>query len=264
MEGRPLVFLDNHNGVLEHDLIAQAVTGDKVLIRKFGVLENIEVETRAVIAATGNGISIGEDLDRRALLIEIDTELAQPHFRKYRKPSPVDLILADRAKYIKAALIAPLAYIAAGCPKVTDKQVLDFEDWERLVRFPLIWLGEGDPLDAMEDASNTDADRRNACAMRVAIKTVCGCGKDKEKYAEDIINAFSDASMKEPSAMAILMAVAGGKKGASAKKLGWWLSKNKDVIDDDGLVIRGRPNSNTKVNMWWVEQIGGSQKATGG
>jgi len=46
--------------------------------------------------------------------------------------------------------------------------------------------------------------------------------------------------------------------------LGWWLSKNKDVIDDDGLVIRGRPNSNTKVNMWWVEQIGGSQKATGG
>jgi putative DNA primase/helicase len=145
MEGRQLIFLDNHNGILQHDLLCQATTGDKVLIRKFGVLENIEVPTRAVIAATGNGISISSDLDRRTLLAEIDTGLAKPQFKKYRKPSPLDLILADRAKYIKAVLTIPLAYIAAGCPEVSNKQVLDFEDWDRLVRFPLIWLGETDP-----------------------------------------------------------------------------------------------------------------------
>jgi putative DNA primase/helicase len=57
MEGRQLIFLDNHNDELQSDLICQAVTGDKVMIRKFGTLgENIEVSTRAVISATGNGI----------------------------------------------------------------------------------------------------------------------------------------------------------------------------------------------------------------
>ena len=92
-----MMFLDNVNGTLEHEMINQAVTGDEVLIRKFGVIENVRVSTRAVIAATGNGISIGSDLDRRTLLAEIDTKLERPQFKKY-EADPIDMIFADRAK----------------------------------------------------------------------------------------------------------------------------------------------------------------------
>jgi putative DNA primase/helicase len=272
MEGRQLIFLDNHNDILQSDLICQAVTGDKVMIRKFGVLgENIEVSTRAVIAATGNGISIAEDLDRRTLLIELDTGLEKPQFKKYRKPSPSDLILADRAKYIRAALTIPLAYMAAGCPVVTNKQVLDFEDWERLVRFPLIWLGEEDPLITMDAASDTDVARRNARAIRFAIKSVCGLGEPNAHFAEYIINTITDPFKNAPDLKAklsiplelsesakawseALMAVAGVGWEPSAKKLGQWFNKNKDVIDD-GLVIRGRLDGHTAMNVWWVEQV---------
>jgi putative DNA primase/helicase len=271
MEGRQLIFLDNHNDILQSDLICQAVTGDKVLIRKFGVLgENIEVSTRAVIAATGNGISIAEDLDRRTLLIELDTGLEKPQFKKYRKPAPLDLILADRAKYIRAALTIPLAYIAAGCPVVSNKQVLDFEDWERLVRFPLIWLGEKDPLITMDAASDTDIARRTARAMRFAIKTVCGVGEPNAHFAEYIINAIIDPFSNAPDLKAkldtpiglsenakawreVLMTVAGVSWEPSPKKLGQWFNKNKDIIDD-GLVIRGKLDPHTAMNVWWVEE----------
>jgi putative DNA primase/helicase len=271
IEGRPLVFLDNHNGVLSHDLLCQATTGDKVLIRRFGKLENIEVGTRAVIAATGNGISIEEDLNRRTLLIEIDTKLAQPQFKIYRKPSPLDMILANRAKYIEAALTIPLAYMAAGCPVVTNKEVLDFEDWSRIVRCALIWLGEADPLMTMEDAIDTDADRRNARAMRVAIKTVCGTGEKNARFAEAIINELTnpwknahdlkarlDAPL-EPAGAAwneVLMAVAGVGKEPSAKRLGRWFGSKQDVIDG-GLVIRGKRDGHTDMNVWWVDVVEG-------
>jgi putative DNA primase/helicase len=269
IEGRPLVFLDNHNGVLSHDLLCQATTDDSVQIRKFGVLENIDVGTRAVIAATGNGISIASDLNRRTLLAEIDTKLAQPQFKKYRKPTPLDLILADRAKYIKAALTIPLAYKAASDPVVTDKEVLDFEDWSRVVRCPLIWLGEVDPLVTMDAAIDTDTDRRNARAMRMAIKTVCGTGEANAHFAEYIINELADPMKNHPyDPKAILsarlsddvkpwtealLAVAGVGREPTAKKLGQWFGSNRDIIDD-GLVIRGRENKHLKMNEWWVDE----------
>jgi hypothetical protein len=182
----------------------------------------------------------------------------------------VDLILANRAKYLKAVLTIPLAYIAAGCPKVTDKQVLDFEEWERFVRFPLIWLGEKDPLIAMEAASGTDTGKRNARAIRLAIKTLCGVGESNAHFAEYIINAIVDPIKNVPnpdlqtklddklglseSAKAwreALMAVAGVGKEPSPKRFGHWLNKNRDIIDD-GLVIRGKVDGHTQYSVWWV------------
>jgi putative DNA primase/helicase len=272
IEGRQLIFLDNHNDVLRSDLICQAVTGDKVLIRKMGTLgENFEVSTRAVTAATGNGISIAQDLNRRTLLIEIDTGLEKPQFKEYKK-RPLDMILANRAKYIRAILTIPLAFNAAGCPKVCEKRILDFEDWERLVRFPLVWLGEKDPLIAMEAASETDTDRMNARTIRFAIKTLCGTGETNAHFADYIINAIADPFKNAPdlktrlsipielseSAKAwreALMAVAGVGKEPSAKRLGQWFTKVKDVIDD-GLVVRGKRNAHTDSNVWWVEEVG--------
>jgi putative DNA primase/helicase len=257
MEGRQMILLDNHNGILQHDLLCQAATGDKVVIRKFGVLENIEVSTRAVIAATGNGISITEDLNRRTVLAEIDTKEAKPHFKKYRKPSPLDLVHADRAKYIAAILTIPRAYIAAGSPVVTNKEALDFEDWSRLVRYPLIWLGVKDPLMAMDAASDTDIERRNARVMRMAIRTMCGTGEANAHFAEYIINKLTDV-LHTPTGSSeawseALMAVAGVGWKPSPKRLGQWFNTNRDVIDD-GLVIRGKLDPHTAMNVWWVEE----------
>jgi hypothetical protein len=259
IEGRQLIFLDNHNGILQSDLICQAVTGDKVTIRKFGRLgESFDVPTRAVIAATGNGISIAEDLDRRTLMIKLDTGLEKPHFKKYSR-RPLDLILADRAKYIKAVLTIPLAYKAAGYPVVADKLLLDFEDWDRLVRRPLIWLGEADPLITMDAASDTDVGKRQARAMRMAMKNLCGLGEANAHFAEHIVNQIdTNGSMCiKPevwqSAKAwreVLMAVVGvGNETSWSRRLGHWLLKHKDV-PDDGLVIRGKEDKHTATNVW--------------
>jgi hypothetical protein len=264
IEGRQLIFLDNHNTILQSDLLCQASTGDMVTIRKFGRLgESFDVPTRAVIAATGNGISIADDLDRRTLMIKLDTGLEKPHFKKYNK-RPLDLIRADRAKYLKAVLTIPLAYKEAGYPTVTDKQLLDFEDWDRLVRCPLIWLNETDPLVTMDAASDTDVGKRQARAMRMAMEYLCGLGEANAHFAEHIVNQIDtngnmcikpEVWQRARAWREVLMAVvAGGKEETWSKRLGHWLLKYKDV-PDDGLVIRGKVDSHTATNVWWVEKV---------
>jgi putative DNA primase/helicase len=265
MEGRQMIFLDNINGELRSDVICQAVTGDEVGIRRFGVIENVRVSTRAVFAATGNGISIASDLNRRTLLSEIDTEMAKPQFKKYRAPEPIELIHADRAKYIAAALTIPLAYIAAGSPVVTDKAVADFADWSGFVRDPLVWMGAADPVLTMERAIETDIERQHARSIRIAMKTVCGLGArhpcqfiinaivDPYANAESLREKLQPLKEQDQAWGEALMAIAGVGRNVSSKKLGHWFSVTKDVIDD-GLVIRGEWNTTLGSHVWWVEE----------
>jgi putative DNA primase/helicase len=266
VEGRQMIFLDNINGPLEHEMINQAVTGDEVLIRRFGVIENIRVATRQVIVANGNGISIGGDLDRRTLMAEIDTRLEKPHFKKYRA-DPIDMIHADRAKYIAAALTIPLAYLAAGCPQVTDKPVADFADWTRFVRDPLVWLGEKDPVITMDRAIMTHAGKQYARSMRLAMKALIGVGKSYAKSCQYIIDEITNPHRHVQGAKEVLrldaskadawrealMAVAGVGQIPQAKRLGQWFAVTKDIIED-GLVIRGELSAHAGSHVWWVEE----------
>ena len=72
------------------------------------------------------------------------------------------MIRRDRATYVRAALTILRAYIVAGRPKQKRKPLGSYEEWSRLIRDALLWLGEPDPVATMEKVRNEDPQRRNS------------------------------------------------------------------------------------------------------
>jgi len=67
-------------------------------------------------------------------------------------------VLADRGAYVAAALIIMRSYLTAGGPQVCGA-LGSYPDWSRMVRSPLVWLGEPDPVESAQGAARErDAD----------------------------------------------------------------------------------------------------------
>lgn len=152
--GYPIVSLDNVNGELGGDLLAQAIERPLIRLRPLGASTIVEVEARATIFATGNNLRVRGDMVRRTLVCDLDAGMEQPETRQFRG-NPVETVLRDRGRYVSACLIIVRAYIAAGCPNVLPK-LASFEDWSNLVRSSLVWLNCADPLASMAAARNDD------------------------------------------------------------------------------------------------------------
>src|SRR5262249_55296055 len=107
ISAHPIIALDNLNGVLRSNLLNQAVTQQVVIYRPLGKSSEIKINCRAsTIFATGNNISIADDLGRRTLLAQMDAGIERPWTRTFER-SPIAEIAQDRGRYIAAALTIP-------------------------------------------------------------------------------------------------------------------------------------------------------------
>jgi putative DNA primase/helicase len=185
--------------------------------------------------------------------------LERPWQREF-KQKPLEMIARDRPKYISAALTITLAYIAAGLPDLPP-DLNGFEQWSRLVRAALTWLGEDDPVLTMESARDSDARLQAKAATLAAIGELFGFGEDRARTvaqmieATDPFNGLRTLLVPEAKQKALgeaLMVVARQGKEISPTKLGYWLRQGKGQIVN-GLRLCGKLDR-TKVNWWWVEQ----------
>jgi hypothetical protein len=262
--GRALVSLDNLNGELASDLLCQAMTQPIVLLRRMGVLAEIKITSRSTYTANGNNITIADDLARRTLLAQINTKMEKPWEKRFKR-KPLAMIAHDRAKYVEATLTIPLAYAASG---PSDPPELNgFDQWSRLVRAPLMWLGEADPVLTMQAAREGDARLQAKATALFAIADLFGLGQDRARTAAQMIEAtdpFSGAAglkelldtplvpgAKQKALGEALMAVAGAGKEISAAKLGAWLRGAKGQIVN-GYCLQGELDR-TRTMRWWVE-----------
>ena len=141
--GNPIVSLDNFNGTLKSDLLAQALTQSTVkALLPYG-RDMVDVECRSVLTANGNNIRIADDLGRRVVLCRMDTGEEKPWERKFER-DPLEAIGRDRRQYVAAALTVVQAYLEAGEPQELAP-LNGFADWTRFVREPLVWLRREGP-----------------------------------------------------------------------------------------------------------------------
>ena len=146
LTGQPLICIDNVNGELKGDALCQAVERPIVEVRILGKSERVRIEARGVsMYSTGNNIILVGDLCRRVITAVLDAQMERPELRAFRG-NPVAKILADRGKYVAAALTICRAYAIAGRP---DKKtpLASFGGWSDTVRSALMWLGEADPVE---------------------------------------------------------------------------------------------------------------------
>lgn len=154
LSGQTFISLDNVNGDLGGDFLCQIIERPVVAVRPLGTSTFIKIESRASCFATGNNIRLVGDMTRRVLLCSLDPDMERPELRTF-KANPFDQVLADRGKYVAAALVVVRAYVVAGYPNQCTP-LASFNDWSKLVRSALVWLDRPDPVESMHRAREDD------------------------------------------------------------------------------------------------------------
>jgi len=145
--GDPLALLDNIVGTVGCPSLDAALTGTTWRDRVLGASQMTgELPLRTVWWATGNGLVIGADLVRRALLVRLEPMTEHPEERRgWRHPHLLDHVRNIRPTLVSAALTIPRAYIVAGRPDQGLTAMGSYTAWSDLVRSALVWTGMPDP-----------------------------------------------------------------------------------------------------------------------
>ena len=221
MTGQPIISIDNLNGDLSGDFLCQAIERRILKPRILGRSETKYIENTVTIFGNGNNMRLVGDIVRRVILCTLDANVERPELRQFSS-NPVATVLADRGRYIAAALTIVRSYLVADCPARLPP-LASFEDWSRLVRSALVWLGCADPVDTMEAGRADDPSRGSLRAIVAAWLTVIGAGKPVT--AGELRNAAGSSSDVDQNLHKAISAVAcaPGRSEIDAVKLGRWL-----------------------------------------
>ena len=246
LSGQPLISIDNVNGVLGGDFLSQLITQGQVEIRILGQnARNIQIQNRATVFANGNNIEIEGDLVRRTIRCSLDTEMENPERRQF-KNDPVQMVLADRGKYIAAALTLVRAYLLAGQPQRLPP-LAGFEDWTRTVRGALVWLGCVDPVTTQEGLGVEDPTVAGLDAM---LEAWVG-GLTNKTIPDQPLTVKQLASSNCGELDAQFNAVTFTREGdmLSTVKVGKFLQKHKGRIRK-GVKLINEYNEHSKQQTW--------------
>jgi putative DNA primase/helicase len=256
LEGGSMISLDNLSFDLESDLLCQILTQRIVKVRVLGKSEVPECEWRGTIFATGNNVRVLGDLVRRALTCNLDAKVERPEMREFSF-NPIARVLADREQYIAAAITIALAYRAAGREAASLRPLGGYGAWSAMVREPLVWLGEHDPIKSMDAARTADPARAAAYELVGHLKHRIGI--DKPVGVRDIVAIANKKSTSDapayPKFRALLIEHAGTMKGDAIDpvRLGKWLRNQHGrvygALRIDLVQRRGRANEYVLVEV---------------
>jgi hypothetical protein len=271
LSGQPLVSIDNVNGELKSDFLAQVIEQHILDIRPLGRSPLTRIETGALTTyATGNNIVIVGDLCRRTITSRLNAKMENPQYKQYAG-DPIATILENRGVYIAACLILCRAYIVAGRPGLLPR-LASFEGWSDIVRSALVWLGQADCVASMETTRAEDPQRAalsdvlttwgkaitvgygGRVTLAVAVEMATEMTKTGNNYGEtpELIRPEFNAALRAAVAQG---AGAGGllfTPKLDTVTLGRWCKSNKERIVD-GVYLMNQPSAKG-VATWWVER----------
>ena len=257
LAGDACIALDNIERPLKGDLLCQVATQQFVRLRPLGASGMLSIPTHAMMIATGNNLSIVGDLKRRVVLIRMDAGMERPEQRVF-KGDHLEDTLARRGELIRAALTIPLAYLAAGAPEIEGSHPFGgFEQWDRLVRRPLLWLGLPNPLKAAEGLREMDPDIEG---MRLLMGAWVGEFGSSDTTAADAVQKSTlfrpgnSSDYVSPELRDALQLICNEKP--NTRRLGYWLRAHRDRIVDGMQIKQGSRNEHSKVATWKVSKCG--------
>jgi hypothetical protein len=229
LSGIPMISLDNCTHDLGGEFLCQIAERPVVKVRILGRSETPDCEVHTAVYATGNNITFRGDMVRRGLVCNLETLDERPELRKFNR-NTLRQAGANRSTYVAAGLTVMRAYLAAGAPEVCGP-FGSYAEWSTMVRSPLIWLGEPDPVASIDTTQAEDselADIRelfNLCVAEFKPDTIYGTATFIEA-ASAAPTGFNPNPFKE-----LLLRVAGDKDGnISAKRLGEWLRRSSGRV----------------------------------
>jgi hypothetical protein len=146
LAGDRLVLFDNLDGKFGNAVLDAALTATAWKDRILGVNRLAEAPLYATWYATGNNVAIAADTARRVCHVRLESPEERPEERQgFRHPDLLQWIGDNRGKLLAAALMIIRAYILAGTPDEHLPAWGSFDDWGRLIRSAIVWIGCPDP-----------------------------------------------------------------------------------------------------------------------
>jgi len=246
LAGRPIVCLDNLEGMLQSGLLCQAVaSAGPIEVRRLGSYDTPQIEPVAAYYSTGNNVTVGGDMLRRVVPVRLDPRCERPELRTFEF-DPLRAVLENRGRYLSACLTIPLAYRAAGTP---DKlpPLASFERWSDLVRSALHWLTKQDCCDGMEALRREDPGLEAAGALLRAWQEILGTDPLPIKTLIEEAGRDGREALRDT-----LLAVCGKNGQPDSKRLGYWLRTWKNRIIGGLLLEPSGEDAHTKARCWRV------------
>jgi len=256
LAGDSAILLDNIERPLSGDLLCQVLTQPSVRLRPLGGSGMVSVPTNSMFLATGNNLSILGDLKRRVALIRLDAREERPEQRKFSRDHLED-IFKNRGQLITDALSISYAYQCAGSPAVEGLYPLGgFEQWDEMVRRPLVWLGLIDPIQSSESLRQNDPDLD---AMRQLFSSWHEAFGDAQKTVAEVVAAgadgFAGLSLSEQVRSELrdaLQLVCAEKP--NSRRLGYWLRKHRDRITEGLQLSQGGLDGDSRAAKWRISK----------
>lgn len=260
LEGDQHIAIDNVDLPLSGADLAVLLTSDVYKGRVLGRSESATVPTKAVISFNGNNLQVLGDLTRRVLVARLDPSCERPAEREFTF-NPVTEVEKERSDYVLAALTVMAGYISSG-ERVSLRPFGSFEEWSRLVREPLVWLGLPDPVSSIRVLEAADPERMQLRSMLSAVHEAFGHGEFKSstliqaakaKHHQAALEAGPALTEDQAGALGeALHAVCERNGELNAKALGRWLLRVKGRIDGGLRFVHGRQTSGGA--MWGVQR----------
>jgi hypothetical protein len=250
LSGIAMISLDNCTHDLGGELLCQIAERPVVKIRILGRSEMPDCEVHTAVYATGNNVTFRGDMVRRGLVCNLETLDERPELRKFNRDT-LRQAAANRGTYVAAGLTIMRAYLVAGAPSVCGP-FGSYAEWSQMVRSPLVWLGEPDPVASID---TTQAEDPELADLREVIEQWLDELKLGTPYSSaSIVEAACTppAGFNAPVFKQVLLRIAGDKDGnISAKRLGEWLRRNS------GRVVRVTDGR----RLWLIREPGRAGRA---
>lgn len=257
LAGDQVLICDNIENEIDAPLLCSMLTESEVSVRVLGQSMNVRLPTNVVVILNGNNLAVVRDLRRRVLMMRMNANCERPEERHFARDA-VAYVRERRGSLIRDVLTIALGYLQAGEPHTGSRPFGGFDEWDRVVRKPLMWLNQADPLDPSNSLREIDPDQQTTRAMFSAWHNAFK--PDGATCAQALRLARKNASRfdgeEEPSHPdlrdAIQMAV--GDR-LDSRVLSRWLRRHRDRIAD-GLILRQEADGHLKVARWQVMECG--------
>lgn len=193
LQNVPVVFFDNLEGHVKSKLVDAFVTAPKWGGRVMGTQQRFKAEKTTVLLITGNNLTVSQDIERRALLCNLEIKEFDLRDRRHeRELDPETLSSAPVRSEILSALWACVRHWdAAGRPGAgSDPKrpmvLASFEKWSRVFGGITQAAGYGNPLAAPTEETSASSESRDLKRLvtLMADGIVSGRGRVEMRFEE--------------------------------------------------------------------------------
>jgi len=254
--GDTIIAIDNCEEALGCELLCQTMTQTSLKVRILGKSINAEVPSNSAVFATGNNLKFEGDMTRRAIRATLDPGVERPELRAFQR-KPLAMVTEARGDYVAAGLTVLRAFFVAGRPQQRTP-LGSFEDWSSWVRDALIWLGEADPCQTMEDMRGADPKLEALTTVLEQWHAVIGQSPISVRELIDRATGqrpqtFGKAEFIHPELREVLLVVAGEGGAINSRRLGKWIGGHQNRIVGGRKIVAATVSAGSA--RWQIQEV---------